>query len=260
MRKKTRSKVHFRRNSIKHKSKNKCKSKNKIRNKSKRKQRGGFINLKRVFNSGIEQRKQNQKNTSFLCKEQDNGIEYYIEYIVPNNFVLLKNPDSVITPRFIINDVDTYVQIPEPQDPSRIKFIEYFINIRKHPDETVNGWYCMMRVYGINHGLLANLSNIMFYKIPNSWFDLNVNSINIEPSLFTLVNSEQELNVLQKMVKLHSGRIIKLKEDNRYKVIKDGTAFVILRDLRNGLIENARVKQDVLKGVADFVFKRAVGV
>jgi hypothetical protein len=237
--------------------KQKCSRRKKYRHRHRyryKTQFGGLINPKRIFNSGEEQIKQNQQNTSYLCTEKHNGYVYFIEYIVPNNFLLLKNPDSTITPKFNINRTETYVQIAEPTDNTRIKFIEYFINIRDHPDD-INGWYCMMRIYGINTGLFANWSNVLFYKIPNMWFNLNVNSITIDSTLFTLVDANSELNVLQKIAKIHSGRVIKLKPNyNIYKEIKDGIAFSVLRNLRNGLLANANIKKEALHKIADLLF------
>ena len=96
---------------------------------------------------------------------------------------------------------------------------------------------------------------MLFYKIPNMWFNLNVNSITIDSTLFTLVDANSELNVLQKIAKIHSGRVIKLKPNhNIYKEIKDGIAFSVLRNLRNGLLANANIKKEALHKIADMLF------
>lgn len=222
-----------------------------------KKQNGGFylFNVKRAFTSGVEQQKPNQENTSYLCTETHNwitGATYFIEYITPNNFVLLKTPDTFITPKFKINGDETFVQIAEPSDPSRIKFIEYFINIRDHPD-SINGWYCMMRIYGINTGYTANLTNILFYKLSYSWFNILLNSITISDSLFTIVDPAT-LNGLQQFSKINSGRIIKLNPGT-YTTIASGSAFEILRSFRNGLIENANIKQEVIHNMFDLAVR-----
>ena len=101
------------------------------------------------------------------------------------------------------------------------------------------------------------MTNVLFYKIPDTWFNLNTNSITIDNTLFTLVDPNRDLNVFQKLSKINTGgRIIKLKPNNQlYKELTDGPAFIMLRKLRNGLLANANGKQFIAKEGIKIAFK-----
>jgi hypothetical protein len=191
---------------------------------------------------------------------------YNIEYIIPNNFILLNDPSSFLTPTFCVymKSVDTKkklsykkiqdcsFQVEEPNNPSNVKFIEYFIKVD-------NNWYAMMRIYGlINTGVFASLNNILFYKLPSNWFVLKKNQIIITPSDVVKVDPKN-LNFSQKITLSQDDTILKLNTMNlnkKYSAVTTGDIFYILRKFRNEKIINAGVKQEALnETVNEPIFK-----
>jgi hypothetical protein len=167
--------------------------------------------------------------------------DHPIEYIVPNNFVALKNPNSFFTPRFTAHigggpAEPCYFRIAEPNRPDRIKFLEYFIHLR-------GDWYGMMRVYGLNAGLLATVTNVVFYKFTHrSWFDLQRNGLHF-PADAVRENHRSELNLLQRITLKDDGRIFQLTHG--FEAVTSGEIYEVLRQFRNGQLINASAKQEM---------------
>jgi len=202
------------------------------------------------------------KSSGFFSKKNI----YDIEYIIPNNFAVLIDPNSFLTPTFCVymkSSIDAKkpssykkieacsFQIEEPNNPSKVKFIEYFIKVG-------NDWYAMMRIYGIiNTQVFASLNNILFYKLPNNWFVLKKNQIVITSDVVESVDPKK-LNILQKITRISDQPIFKLKPMNlnkTYSAVTSGDIYYILRKFRNEKIINAGVKQEVLdKAVNEPIF------
>jgi hypothetical protein len=243
------------------KSKKAVKRRHNRRNKKTKKNiKGGIFGaLFGAINSGDKQDKPNQENISYKTVVKKGGwfssTIYDIEYIIPKNFIAFKNPDSFFTPLFNIH-IDKgmvepyYIQIAEPNNPNRIKFIEYFISVN-------NEWYCMMRIYGINTGVFATMSNVVFYKLPNQWFDITTNKITIPKTAIEEIDIKK-LNTLQKIAIKDSGKIIKLKDNSGYKELRDGEIYLVLRQYRNSQLFNAEAKQEATKKAVDFLVDAAV--
>lgn len=239
-----------------------------------RKVKGGLLG---AINSGSENPKTNQKNTSYIKKITKNSFFsfsskiYNIEYIIPNNFLFLKDPSSFLTPYFNVNLFDEAtkkteskncsIQIEEPNNNTRVKFVEYIINI--------NGeWYIMMRIYGINTGVLATLTNIVFYKLfNNKWINLIDNSIALKTTSEVTITPRSSLNILQKVANIEgeNSLILKLSPsllNKNYKAItsSDGDIYYVLRQFRNEQLINAGVKQEIIEetaeGFFDFLFNK----
>lgn len=216
-----------------------------------RKYGGIFGALMDATNSGDVQYKTGQENVSYIAKIKrgfSGSSGHNIEYIIPNNFIMFKNPNSFFTPRFTVHigkdgiAEPCFIRIAEPNSPSRIKFIEYFIYMG-------GNWYCMMRIYGINAGVFATWTNIVFYKFTdNSWFNLTNNSITI-PADAIVDQKPTDLNLLQRMAMRDSGRIVQITKN--IVPITSGDDYYLLRQFRNGQIINASVKQEFAEEAVD---------
>lgn len=217
-----------------------------------RRKRGGFFGaLKGAFNSGYRNPKSNEENISYITSVKKGfwkPITYTVEYIIPNNFVAFKNPDSFFTPRFNVHLGNTeiasscYIRIAEPSYPKRIKFIEYFILV-ENTNTQEQTWYAMMRIYGLNTGFFASFTNIVFYQLTNSWFDLRKNAIILPSSVYEL-ESYDKLNKLQQItLNDTTPKIIRLTSG--FTPITNGNIFNVLRQFRNSQIINYDVKKHV---------------
>ncbi len=214
---------------------------------------GGLFGATRdAFNSGDKQQKQGEENVSYRAVVRQSGwtkstTDHPIEYIVPNNFVALKNPNSFFTPRFTAHigggqAEPCYFRIAEPNRTDRIKFLEYFIHLR-------GDWYGMMRVYGLNAGLFATLTNVVFYKFTHpSWFHLDNNSLHF-PADAVRENHRSELNLLQRIALKDDGRIFQLIHG--YEAVTSGEVYEVLRQFRNGQLINASAKEEMAVTAAE---------
>jgi len=221
-----------------------------------RKQRivGGVLGAMRdAINSGDRQIKNGEENTSFVAIVRSSwrkSVENKVEYIIPNNFLLLKTPNSLLAPTFNVHigngpKEQCYLRVAEPNNPSRIKFVEYFVHLNQQ-------WYCMMRIFGINTGMLATLSNIVFYRMENpGWISLTNNSIRL-PMDAVIENKMSDLNMLQRTVMKDSRKIFQITKG--LQPITDGDDYKILRQFRNGQLINSSVKEEVGEEVGENVF------
>lgn len=239
-------------------------------NKKMKKINGGLFGF---INSGSKNKKENAENTSYTTTIKKGPLffrtVYNVEYIIPNNLLFLKNPDSFLTPIFNVNLVDKgsntlkkcCIQIEEPGNTDRIKFVEYFLKVN---DE----WYAMMRIYGLNEGLLAAVTNILFYKIDNKWFNLDKNSITLKLETDVTEIGTDQLNILQKFARIDNSNstILKIKTEllnkSYFEVTKTNNynnMFDILNQFRDEQYINYKIKEKVAeeatKGFFDILFR-----
>ena len=213
---------------------------------------GIFGALFGATNSGDEVVKPNADNKSYsmnISKGYFIRTIYNIEYIIPNNFILLKDPNSFFTGRFNVSlngiKQNCFIQIENPNN-GNIKFIDYFVGIKNN---NVWDWYCMMRIYGlINTEILATLTNTIFYKLNNFFILYNTNTIQFQQGTYDIVD-KNDLNLLQKgPLMKDTGTVIKIKKDqNYYYPVTEGKIYEVLRQFRNTQLINAGVKEEGVK-------------
>jgi len=238
-------------------------------NKKMKKIKGGLFGF---FNSGSQNKKENAENKSYTTTIKKGPLffrtVYNVEYIIPDNVYIFKNPDSFFTPIFNVNLVENdsntlqkcCIQIEEPGNTERIKFIEYFVKVN---DE----WYAMMRIYGLNEGLLAAVTNILFYKIDNKWFNLDKNSITFKLDTDVTKIDKDQLNILQKFARFDNSNstILKIKTEllnkSYFEVTKTNNynnMFDILNQFRDEQYINYKIKEkaaeEATKGFFDILF------
>lgn len=223
---------------------------------------GGLFGATRdAFNSGDLQHKQGEENSSYIATVTQSSFwkthaKHSIEYIVPNNFLLLKNPSSFFAPRFQVHighgkAEQCYIRVAEPNNATRIKFVEYFVRFN-------GNWYCMMRIFGINTGLLATWTNVVFYKLkyPN-WITVSNNSIHL-PADAVIENSPSDLNILQKTAMKNEGKIVQIVKG--LEPVTSGEEYLVLRQFRNGQVINAGVKEEAAKEVGEGLLRGVLGL
>jgi len=220
----------------------KHRKKNKTRN---NKQKGGILG---AINSGEKTNKLGAYNVSYKTTMKKGWVSpkiYNIEYLVPNNFLLYKDPNSFLTPTFFVtrNGI-TFQNCSIMIDK---KFVDYFVNINGH-------WYALIRIYGlINTGVLATWTNTVFYQLNNNLFDLEKNEIIIPDDVVTIVD-KSELNIFQRIPQSNNAEIIKLKPE-QCRGITDGELYLVLRQFRNEQLINYQVKEEITNSVAQNTFE-----
>lgn len=250
----------------------KYKNKTRKNRNSQNPQNGGIPSIIEL-SIGIQQNKPGQFNASYITQVSykmggffsSEKTVFNIEYIIPNNFLLINDPNSLKTPVFMIHfdgkPQNFSIQIEEPNNPSRIKFVEYLVKMN-------NIWYAMMRVYGLNTGFFAGYTNILFYRLNNKWFDLKTNKIAFS-SKDVLKVDPKSLNILQNITRIgDNAPIIKLSpsllniKNIGYTAITSGLEFKALQRFRNEKLANAYEKEEAIdeglevanKGIFDMFF------
>ena len=170
--------------------------------KTKRKNGGFFDFGKNIF--GLIKHDKNSKGNFYETKITVNGQEYEINYFTPNNYLVFKSTDQLITPTFSL-----YLD-KESSAPTNItiKIGEYVINsivIIK------NEWYAIIRSFEKIKKL--NLS-YFYYKIKSGVFSNKNEKLYIDKTKYT---KEQNSIVLK---------------ESEYNKLEDSksTAFLILRN------------------------------
>jgi len=166
--------------------------------KTKRKN-GGFDIGKNIF--GVIKHDKNNKENFYETKITVNGKEYKINYFTPNNFLVFKSTNQLITPTFSL-----YLDKYAPTNIT-IKIGKYVINSIVIID---NEWYAIIR--SLEKIQELNL-RYFYYKIKSGVFSNKNEKLYIDKTKYT-----KEKNS------------IALKKSEYTKLESNETAFLILRN------------------------------
>jgi hypothetical protein len=213
-------------------------SKNYNKTKSFRQKGKGFFN-------DSETTPLNAVNRSFTTTVVLNGQQNKVDYILPYTFNL-KKVNSILVPSFFVTlesnqPVKCNIKIGR-------RYVNYLVYIN-------NDWYAIMRIFGINTGLLASFTSTVFIKLKKNTIHLNKKTNAIifngkEDNNYSILN-----NTALGGFRSSKNTLIQIFDDNCIPLNSKDDMFFVLRKFRNEQLVSYRVKIDAEKEALKVGFK-----